>query len=274
MTPFEVTRPRARETPVVVEVPHASVFVPPEFLDPLVAPVRSLGRDADLHVDALYDDAPDEGATLLVAKVSRYVVDLNRAETDVDDGTVEGAPSDTHMAHGLVWRVSTEGDRTLARALMRKELELRLDAIHRPYHEALATLLAEKKARFGFAVLLAAHSMPSVARTQHGDAGKVRADVVPGTRGRTSAAAPFIDCVDAQASAAGYTVRHDDPYRGGHATRHYGRPSDSVHAVQVELARRLYMDESTLARSADRFARTRTFCRRLVRALGAVRPNS
>jgi N-formylglutamate amidohydrolase len=115
--------------------------------------------------------------------------------------------------------------------------------------------------------------MPSVGRAAHGDADAVRAvraDVVPGTRGRTSAAAPFIDHVDAHARAAGLTVAHDDPYQGGYTTQHYGRPDLQIHVVQVELARRLYMDEPTLSKHPG-FDRMRAWCGALAKSLGRVR---
>ncbi len=102
--------------------------------------------------------------------------------------------------------------------LPRAELERRLDTYYRPYHATLAELLERKRAKFGFAILLAAHSMPSVGRTGHGDPQAVRADVVPGTRGRTSAGRSFIDAVDAHARGAALSVAHDDPYQGGYTT--------------------------------------------------------
>jgi N-formylglutamate deformylase len=267
---FTVTEPSSDETPVVVELPHAGTSIPLPFLACLIAPVRALGRDADLHVDELYADAPLEGATLVVARVSRYVVDLNRSEGDIDAESVAGAKPGARLAHGLIWRLTTDGERCLARPLSRDELRERLDAIHRPYHRALQAIIDRKVSRFGYAVVLAAHSMPSVGRMQYGDRGRARADVVPGTRGRTSADGVFIDCVEAHARASALTVIHDDPYRGGFTTSHYGRPSSGVHAVQVELARRLYMDETTLRPKATEFARTRAWCRELVRALGVT----
>jgi N-formylglutamate amidohydrolase len=252
---FSLIEPRGAETPLVVEVPHAGVGVPRAFIGDLIAPVRSLGRDADLHVDALYQDAPDFGATLLVAKVSRYVVDLNRAETDWDK---DGA----RMPRGLVWHATTDGNPCLARPLTRADVDARLDLVHRPYHAQLKKLLDAKRAKFGLAVLLAAHSMPSTGR-----GGIVRADVVPGTQGRTTASARFIDEVEAHANRAGFEVRHDEPYKGGYSTRTYGQPIDAVHAVQVEIARRLYMDENTLQPSRS-FEQMRTWCAALVEKLG------
>ena len=151
------------------------------------------------------------------------------------------------------------------------ELERRLDKFYRPYHGALADLIVRKRKRFGHAILIAAHSMPSVGRGASGDTPIHRADVVPGTRGRTSASARFIDAVDGEARAAGFSVSHDDPYQGGFTTVHYGRPKEATHVVQVELARRLYMDETSLQKNAG-FDRLRTFCAELVTRLGAVRP--
>ena len=264
---FTVHEPERDETALIVEIPHAGVHVPPRYLADLLASGRALGRDADLYVDELYASAHHEGATVLAARTSRYVVDLNRAETDIDPQAVDGT-SDGHSPRGLIWRLTTEGDRALLRPLTREAFEARLDAIYRPYHTALARLIERKKARFGYAVVLAAHSMPSIGRVAHGDVGSTRADVVPGTRGRTSADRRLIDAVEAHARAAGYSVAHDEPYKGGFTTQHYGRPAFGVHVVQVEVARRLYMDETTLQHRPGRFQALSTWCRQLVAKLG------
>ncbi|HEY3499219.1 MAG TPA: N-formylglutamate amidohydrolase [Polyangiaceae bacterium] len=268
---FSVTAPRGEPTPVVVEVPHAGLEVDPLALASLVASARSLGADADLYVDQLYADAPDEGAALLVARTSRYVCDLNRAETDVDPLAVDGGKARS-SPHGLVWRTTTEGRPALASPISAREYERRLDEYHRPYHRALVDLLEERRARHGFAILLCAHSMPSRGRDGHDDAGIERADIVPGTRGRSTAASALIDRVDRLCEEFGLRVRHDEPYRGGFSTAHYGRPHEGIHAIQIELARRLYMDERTLAQRPAEFARLRDFCRRLVASLAAYRP--
>lgn len=264
---FEVLRPSAGETPLVVEVPHAGLSVPPHFATTLLAPARSIARDADLFVDELYAEAAHEGATVLVSRVSRYVVDLNRAETDVDAETVVGGPSTPRAPRGVVWRLTTDNERCLAAPLSREQLEARLGELHRPYHAALAEIVAGKLERFGVCVVLAGHSMPSVGRSANGDADVVRADVVPGTQGHTTAHGSLIDRVERHAVAAGLAVRHDEPYRGGFTTRHWGRPAQRVHAVQVELARRLYMNETTLQKTAS-FVQMQEFCRGLVRELG------
>ena len=262
-----VIAPRGNEVPLVVEVPHAGLDVPPHFAMRLLASARSIARDADLFVDELYAAAPDLGATMIVAKVSRYVVDLNRAETDFDSEAVQNGPASPRAPRGVVWRLTTDNERCLASPLAPAELEARLAEIHRPYHAALAEAVESKVARFGQCVVLAAHSMPSVGRSGHGDANVERADVVPGTQGRTTAHASIIDVVERQAQQAGLSVKHDEPYRGGYATRFWGRPSEHIHAVQVEIARRLYMDEATL-RPGAAFDATRRFATAVMRKLG------
>ncbi len=269
--PFSVIDPTVEETPVIVEVPHAGLWLDGPSLATLAAPARSIGRDADLWVDELYADAPSRGATMIVSHLSRYVVDLNRSERDVDAESVEGAPMNARATRGIIWRLSSEGARVLDAPLSRRELERRLDAYYRPYHRAIAGQIERKRARFGYAIVIAAHSMPSTGRVAHGDPNARRADVVPGTRGRTSAARSFVDAVDAHARGAGFSVAHDDPYQGGFTTQNYGRPAEAAHVVQVELARRLYMDEVTLEKSGG-FASVRSFCADLVTKVGEARP--
>ncbi|MCC6214070.1 MAG: N-formylglutamate amidohydrolase [Polyangiaceae bacterium] len=249
-------------------MPHAGLLVDPRSLATLVAPARSIGRDADLYVDELYGRAAELGATLIVAHASRYVCDLNRAETDVDSRVAESGTE--WLPHGLVWWTTTEGDRALAGPLAAAELERRRATFHRPYHAAVAEALAAKRARFGFAILLCAHSMPSQGRAGHADSGRVRADVVPGSRGRTSADPRVIDLVDQVARDAGLVVAHDDPYKGGFSTGHYGRPAESLHAIQIELARRLYMDETSLLRRPRRFRSVRELADAFVARLGSL----
>ena len=209
--PFERIDPRGPETPIIVEVPHAGLESAAPFLEPLSAPARSIARDADLYVDELYADAADEGATALVARTSRYVIDVNRSEGDVDAEVVEGARVDVRLHHGLVWRTTSDGEPALSRRLSVRELEERLDLVWRPYHRELAAIVEQKRARFGIAVVLAAHSMPSIERGARRDGTEIvrgRADVVPGTRGRRSAASRFIDGVEEHAVAQGWSVRH------------------------------------------------------------------
>jgi N-formylglutamate amidohydrolase len=226
-------------------------------------------RDSDIYVDKLYARAPRVGASLLAARVSRYVVDLNRAPDDVDPQTVPDHPDPRGVQpRGVVWRVTTEGLPAMRQPLTYAALEQRLASFHAPYHRALEAELARKRERFGHAILLAAHSMPSVSRA--GGVATPRADVVPGTRGRSTADARVIELVDQHFRDAGLTVRHDDPYRGGWATAHYGRPAAGWHAIQVELNRALYVHEDTGRPKDGEFERLERLVIELVAKLGAL----
>lgn len=271
MLPFELTVPESGRTPVVVEVPHAGLSIPEAVSSETAVDDASVMRDADIYVDELYRDAPSRGASLLAATVSRYVVDLNRAADDVDIATVPDHPAPRGVQpRGVVWRLTTDGRPALRRPLTYAELSARLARFHTPYHDALEAELKRTRDRFGFAILVAGHSMPSVGRVGHADPGSRRADVVPGTRGRTSADRRVIELVDAHFRDAGLSVRHDDPYRGGYTTVHYGRPREGWHAVQIELNRALYVNEENGERKQGDFERLQSLLADLIAKLGRL----
>jgi N-formylglutamate amidohydrolase len=265
---FDVVAP-TNPRPVLVEVPHAGMLVPDDVREELSLPPDSMHRDADIYVDRLYARAPQQGATLLVAQVSRYVVDLNRAQDDVDSGAVGDRPtSSSYQPRGVIWRATTQGRPILTAPLTHAQLLARLERYYRPYHQALHDTLARMRDEFGHAILLAAHSMPSASGDWPG-ARSPRADIVPGTLGRTSADPRIIDLVDSHFRDAGLVVRHDDPYRGGFSTGHYGRPAEGWHAIQVEINRKLYVDEVTGDPRPNDFERMQSLVDGLVAKLTA-----
>jgi N-formylglutamate amidohydrolase len=266
---FDVTLPASNARPLLVEVPHAGLLVPDDVRDQLSAPEDALRRDADIYVDKLYEHAPECGAVLLVARHSRYVVDLNRASDDIDTATVSDHPTASGaQPRGVVWRSTTDGRPLLTHPLSYRQLLARLERHYLPYHETLRRSLDALRERFGHVILLAGHSMPSFGRSMHSDAGARRADVVPGSCGRTSADRRVIDLVDAHFRAAGLSVRHDDPYKGGFTTSHYGRPSERCHAIQIELNRALYVDEQTCKLKATEAAALQQLLDELLVKLG------
>lgn len=267
---FDLTVPD-ESVPLLVEVPHAGLWVPDVVSEQLRAPEDAIKRDADIYVDELVANAAEFGAARLSARVSRYVVDLNRASDDVDAAAVSDHPMPGNaQPRGVVWRATTDGRPVLTRPLGYSQLLERLATFYTPYHDALQDTLRTLKKRHGYVILLAAHSMPSRGRGLHGDRGALRADIVPGTQGRTTAHPAVIDAVDAHFRAAGLSVLHDTPYRGGFTTKHYGRPAEGVHAVQVEINRGLYVNEATSERLPGRFEALQRVLDGLVQKLGQV----
>jgi N-formylglutamate amidohydrolase len=271
VTFVEITAPETPATPVLVEVPHSGLQVPPELEGEIDATPKSMLRDSDVYVDQLYERAPKHGATLLVSRVSRYVVDLNRGRDEVDSAAVPRHPRARHIpARGVVWRARTDGTPLLRSPLTVEQFAQRIERYYDPYHDTLRDVAARMHKEHGHVVILAAHSMPSAGRRVFGGRQVRRADVVPGTRGRSTADGRIIDLIDAHFRAAGLSVKHDDPYRGGWTTSSYGAPKRGQHAIQIELNRALYVDEQTMEIKKDDFAGLQSVLDQLVRKLGQL----
>jgi len=247
-----VARPDPAATrPLVVSNPHAGEDVPDEERPLYLGDVDALLRDGDLYVDRLVEGAEVYGATVLGTPWSRFVIDLNRLPDDTSARSVAGTRARRGPGYygdrGIIWAVTTHGEPIYRRPLKRREFERRRDRYYTPYHDRLAAELADLRERFGSVVLLDAHSMPSRAARMHSDrSGAARADIVPGDVDGTSCAPWLSDLVEQWWRDAGYTVRRNQPYRGGGITRRHADPANGVHAIQLEVNRALYMDEDTL----------------------------
>jgi len=267
----ELTAPKTTATPVLVEVPHSGLQVPPDVEPEIEATPLAVLRDSDIYVDQLYERAPDQGATLLVSRVSRYVVDLNRGPDEVDSAAVPRHPNARHIpARGVVWRARTDGTPLLRAPLTIDQFAKRIELYYKPYHQKLREVAARMREEHGHVVILAAHSMPSAGRRVFGGREVRRADIVPGTRGRSTADGRIIDLVDAHFRGAGLSVKHDDPYRGGWTTSSYGAPKRGQHAIQIELNRALYVNEQTSEIKKRDFAQLQEVLDQLVSKLGEL----
>ncbi len=264
---FSATFPSPATTPVVVSVPHAGVNID-EFGDAL-APMLDPRCDADLFVDELYEGVPI--GAFVHAHLSRFVCDLNRHPDDVTPSAVPSHPAPRNTdGRGFIWQVTTAGTPALARPLTAAEWRRRAE-IHAAYHGAIDRALDAARARFGFAILVDGHSMPSVGRAGHTDPGRSRADVVPGDRDGTSCSPRLSALVGEHFRGAGFSVTFNQPYKGGFITTHHGRPHEGLHAIQIELRRDLYMNEATFERVPDGFARLRATLDELLRKLDGLR---
>ncbi|WP_437284160.1 N-formylglutamate amidohydrolase [Sorangium sp. So ce406] len=255
--PFRVHEPGA-PGPIVVEVPHAGLLVDEAAARFTRVPERALAADADIAADALFGDAPLEGAALIVATLSRYVIDLNTAPR-------VPTPYEDKLPYGLreVRRRSASGEQWLESPPPRAEVERRVRDVFEPYHAEVGARLAAARARRGVAILVSAHAYPDVLFPG-------AADVVLGTRGGACAAGWARDAVVEVARAHGLSLALDDPFPGGHALERHARPGDGVHALQIEISRRLYCDARDLAPRPEDVARLRRFTRGVLVALTAA----
>ncbi len=275
--PFRTRVCAPPESPLVLSVPHAGVST--AGFDAAMAPSLGVRNDADLFVDRLYGVAADApvpagawAGPYVVANLSRFVCDMNRDPDDVSAQAVPQHPAPRNAdGRGFIWAVTTEGRPTMSRPLAVAEWQAR-QAVHAAYHGANRAALQAGPGRFGFALLLDGHSMPSVGRTGHKDPGRPRADVVPGDRDGTSCTPALSRLVASHFQARGYSVAFNDPYKGGFITAHHGRPHDGIHAIQIELRRDLYMNETEFTLLPDRAPRLQQTLRDLLTTLDSFRP--
>jgi N-formylglutamate amidohydrolase len=243
--------------PLVLDSPHSGREFPADF-DAAVSEF-DLRDGEDCYVDELYLPATELGVPLLAARFPRTYVDPNRHRGDVDLELIEGgrwpheyAPSGkAKIGKALVWRTLDDGRAIYARKLKVGEVLGRIERCHSPYHAALRELIGATHARFGVVYHLNCHSMPAVGGKQgEGGEGKPRADFVLGDRDGTSCDPAFTEFVRATLAAMGYAVKVNDPYKGVELVRAYSDPARGRHSLQIEINKRLYMDEATRSKHA------------------------
>lgn len=253
-----VRAPGDQTAPLVVASPHSGSQYPRDLMEASRLDARALRRSEDAHVDALFEGAVEVGAPLLAAHFPRAYVDVNREPYELDPAMFD-APLPPYaltrsprVAAGLgsIPRVVAAGVEIYGRRLSFAEAAARLDACYRPYHAELRRLVRQTKARFGACLLVDAHSMPSAGLSCRDDPTYGQVDMVLGDNHGRSADRGVVRAARDYLEARGYVVAMNDPYPGGFVTKAYGAPEAGVHALQVEVNRALYMDETSLDRSA------------------------
>lgn len=256
--PIEVVEPVGRASPLVLSSPHSGRIYPARFLAASRLDAASLRRSEDAFVDELFAGGTACGAPMVRALFPRAFLDVNREPFELDPRMFEGRlpphanTRSLRVAAGLgtIARLVAESREIYARRIPVEEALHRIESSYRPYHAALRRLMQRAQRRFGVAVLLDCHSMPShVAGAQGGE--KLGADVVLGDRFGTSCDPEFTDLAETELRRRGYRVQRNKPYAGGFITEHYGRPSRGLHALQIEVNRSLYVDETTLEKRPD-----------------------
>ncbi len=254
--PFTLTAPTAPAVPLVCDSPHSGTAYPADYGH--AVPRALLRRGEDTHVEALWEAVPAVGGTLLAAHFPRTYIDCNRTEDDLDPElfaepwpTTLSPGEKTRLGFGLVWRNIRAGQPIYDRPLTVAEVRNRIDSYYRPYHAALAQAVEDTAQRFGGVWHLNLHSMPNDAYERL----KIvsphpLADFVLGDRDGTTCEPGFVDLIERELCARGYTVARNDPYKGVQLIARIGQPALRRHSLQVEIRRPLYMDEATRERNA------------------------
>jgi N-formylglutamate amidohydrolase len=276
--PVEVLHPEAGLTPLVLSSPHSGRIYPPCLMDAVGIPFEELRRLEDGCVDRLFTGAPALGAPLLRARFARAYVDPNRDAFELDQ-EMFGTPLPPHARvgslkarAGLGVIPSRLGGRQIyRRRLSYDEAERRIELAYVPYHHALQRLVDRPLGEFGTVILLDCHSMPSQT-ADGGRGGEAPVDVALGDRYGRSCASVVIERAATLLRRAGLRVGRNRPYAGGQITTRYGRPERGRHALQIEVRRDLFMDETTLEPSPGLAPLSRVFENLLLElcALGEV----
>jgi N-formylglutamate deformylase len=248
------TGPARSAVPLVLDSPHSGRVFPAGF-DAIVSQT-DLRDGEDCFIDTLYAPATELGVPLIAANFPRTWLDPNRHHGDIDLELIEGGhwpheyrPSGkARIGKALLWRTLDDGRPIYGRRLRVDEVLHRIETCHRPYHQALSAAIDDTHRRFGVSYHLNCHSMKSSGGADSEDpAGPPRADFVLGDRDGTTCAPTFTAHVAQLLRDFGYSVKLNDPYKGVELVRAWSEPQAGRHSLQIEINKRLYMDETTLA---------------------------
>ena len=253
--PFTVLSPRVVATPFVFCSPHSGRVYPRAFLAASRLDAAALRKSEDCFVDELFASVAGLGAPLIAARFPRAYIDVNREPYELDPELFnEPLPSFANTQSvrvvgglGTIARIVANAEEIYRDRLSVAEALERIERLYKPFHSTLAGLLEDARRRFGIAILIDCHSMPSASIGQPAAA---RPDFVLGDRFGASCDAKLTRYLREQFSDAGYEVHLNRPYAGGFITEHYGRPTRGCHALQIEINRALYLDEQALIRTA------------------------
>jgi N-formylglutamate amidohydrolase len=251
LPPHVVTAPETQTAPFVLCSPHSGRTYPDAFLEVSRLNPLSLRKSEDCFVDELFMPIAAAGAPMIAARFPRAYLDVNREPYELDPELfVEPLPdfANTQSVRvlgglGTIARIVADGEEIYRRKLPLAAGLERVAQLYIPFHAALADLIEATRRRFGYAILIDCHSMPSATMAP---AGGPRPDIVLGDRFGASADCKISRFLKDLLTGLGYEVQMNRPYAGGYITEHYGRPAREVHAVQIEVNRGLYLNELTL----------------------------
>lgn len=262
MTNFEPVRlvvPPSGVTPIplVLDSPHSGTHYPADF--GFSCDISQLRMAEDTDIDDLYDFTPELGATLVCAEFPRSYLDPNRRVEDMDTSLIDGRwphPVDqspkTQSGIGLIWRLLGDNSPIYSRKLSVTEVSLRISQCHAPYWAAVTHAIDAALEQHGRVLHVNCHSMPAEAGPSSWvKLGTQFADVVLGDRDGSTCAPAFTALLADAFRHEGLSVAINDPYKGVELVKRFGRPQEGRHSIQIELNRKLYMNEATRERSAN-----------------------
>jgi N-formylglutamate deformylase len=270
---FMIYAPARQSVPLVLSSPHSGRSYADEFISIARLDKATLRRSEDSYVDEIFAAAPALGAPLIAATFPRAFCDVNREAWELDPAMFEDTlpawvnTTSPRVGAGLgtIARVVANGEAIYGIRLRFSEAQRRVRGYWQPYHDALSGLIETTRARFGSCLLLDCHSMPTAAAAGR----RAAPDIVLGDAHGTACDPRVVRMAEQFFTQRGYLTRRNDPYAGGYVTRHYGKPRANVSALQIEIARGLYMNEATLEKQPG-FCRIAADASEFMAALGGL----
>lgn len=256
--PVSIEKPTDTRLPFVFSSPHSGRIYTEAFIAASNLDAMTLRRSEDSFMEEVFGGVVGLGAPLLHARFPRAYLDANREPYELDPAMFAD-PLPPHVntrslrvagGLGTIARVVADSTEIYRAPLSYAEADRRIRLLYMPFHEALRGLLEDARGRFGWALLIDCHSMPSAVGANEDVPAGSRPDIVLGDRYGTSCASEVTEAAERLLRRLGYRVARNNPYAGGFNTEHYGRPQAGFHALQIEINRALYMNESTLERGA------------------------
>jgi len=249
--PYYIIEPKGKKVPIVISVPHCGLEIPEQLKNDYVDSQLESLDDADWFVHDLYNFASEMGITIIYARYHRWLIDLNRDVKSVplyDDGRlITGLCSTTDFFGKPIYKAG--------KAPNQQEVDRRLATYFWPYYSKVEALLDECKEEFGEALLWDAHSIRQLVPTIQNDPFP---DMILGNDNLTTASQKVIDTAFNQLAEGEYQINHNTPFKGGHITRYFGNPENNINALQLEMNKVLYMDDSERRFDTERANKVRS----------------
>lgn len=255
--PFHILEPPDWIYPVILSVPHSGSIYPQDFIKETCHSKRDLRQVEDAFVDELFQPVQALGIPLIKARFPRVYLDLNRSRSEFDPQLYEtrlpscyrGYSAKVYNGLGIIPRTLGE-NRPIYKTKRNFPDDLeKVKRLYEPYHTEIERLLQKSLNMFGFALLVDCHSMPS--RSEHAISDSL--NFVLGDRYGRTCHPSITDIFERAIQNTGYLVQRNHPYAGGYITEHYGQPNRNIHAIQIEINRSLYMNETRIQKYADSF---------------------
>lgn len=264
MNTYHIQEPAGKRLPILLSVPHCGTFFPREIKEDFSQELIKAPDDTDWFVDQLYSFSSKLGITMISAEISRWVIDLNRHPESKPlyfDGRIitELCPVTTFQGEPLY----TDGRKKVNAS----EVQRRKELYFNPYHEKLRELLDGLKLEFGKVLLWDCHSIrqrvPTIQQEKF-------PDLILGSADGKSAGKTLIELAMESLSSGGYSFQHNHPFKGGYITRQYGNPEQHQHALQLEMTKINYMDDTENFFEPGRAERMQKLLMKTLSNLGSV----